>query len=553
MDLTAAISRIHHLYKRIESNKTITPGFGYKIERYNTRSGNGLLIIVLEPPVKKIKGKRKDFEKAIEKSENSGKCILPKDFPNIISYLSSDFGNIIKPRNELLQYLQKLMAGLRLELIPMENMKYVFKNPTNPQIIVYDTIIKGQFAFYVSIVDIEEQGLILAHERQMDYIIEEIKNGTDPVQIKNLPSIRTGETKFHPRKTPFDENEEEKNEPEKVAKFRENIKQKKIQEEIDSELDLETIIDFNPRIGAEQQDSQIIPKDIFGKPLQTKSGPTKPAPIPLTGKMEKSIQKPKPAPVPLINYNSSSIDSNLPLEQPNLIKETPNIENLSNEIIELRQKIEKYDHLEEENSRLQEQLLLVTDSLTVQLTKKDEKIKEIQKKYDKLDYTLNEVDKITKKKEEKSQFIINKLTKANQELKSRLSTLETDKKSQNENEQELEKLRDTINEYFEENNLLAQSIRKTDEKNKKFANQIKTLNEDRQNVLNEKLNLEILITELQDRNFELEHNLEEKSNELTLKTKEKNEVQTHIEEIIKEREETLKNLENKSVKPDNGE
>ncbi|UYP47885.1 hypothetical protein NEF87_004170 [Candidatus Lokiarchaeum ossiferum] len=557
MDLTTAISRIHHLYVRIASNSTPAPGFGYKIERYNTRSGSGLLFIVLEPPVKKVKGKKKDYDKAIEKSENTGKCILPKDFPNIVSYLSSEFSKIIKPRAELLQYLQKLMAGLRLELIPMENMKYVFKNPIEPQIIVYDTIVKGQFAFYINIVDIEEQGLILAHERQMEYIITEIKNGKDPVQIKNLPAIRTGETEFHPRKSPLDDNEEEKQEPETVAKFRESIKQKKIQDEIENELDLETIIDFNPRPEAEQQESATIKRDLFGRPLPANVSPSNPDPIPLSGDGIKSTPKPKPAPAPLITPQMSPKDADLLSEQPNQIDNTPNLEKLRTEIIELRQKIQKYDHLEEENSRLQDQILLVTDSLTLQLAQKDTKIKEIQKQKEKLDFQLNEVNQLSKKKEEKFQFIINKLTNANEDLIKNLAAIESEKEQkvqiENNHGEEMEKLRETINEYFEENNLLAQSIKETDEKNKMLTAQIKTINDDRQKVLNEKLNLEIMLTELQDRIFELESDIEKKEHEISQKTEEKNEIQTHIEEIIKERESTLSDLENQTQNLDKGE
>ena len=540
MNLNTAISRIHHLYSRIESSANISPGYGQIFHRYDTKEGIGVLIVILEPPAKRIKGKKKDFDKIIEKSGNSGKSILPKDFPNIISYLSSVFSTIIKPRDEILKHLRKLMAGLRLELIPMDNMKYVFKNPTTPQIIVYDTIIKGQFALYINIVNIEEQGLILAHERQIEFICNEISKGIDPTRIKNLPSLRTGDTEFHPRKHPVLKEEEKKDSMVKLAKFRDGLKQKKIQEEIDVELDSETVINFGARSEEKitQKNSEI--KDIFGNPLPSAPAPAKPAPMPL--QKTESKEKPKPAPAPVLAddppFTSTTQETYKDEQQSEL--SSPDLDQLQSEIIQLRQ------NFQEENSRLQEQIILVTDSLTAQLSEKDAKIKQIQKSHDDLDLQWVEFQEKTKIKEEKASFIITKLTKTKDELQNQLTTLKAEmKKTIQESvavNPNIEKLEDQMNDLLEENELLAKAIKETDSENTNLKKNMVDLNSDRQNVLNDKLTLEIMVTELQDRIFELEADLEEPTPVEVPKEETQNQIQKHIDDIIVEREQVLKDV-----------
>jgi hypothetical protein len=195
MDFIGAISRIHNLYRTVEKKPISGKGFGLYISRYESIKGPAMLYVILAPPTKKnFRGKHKDLEGAIDKSKNTGKLILPKDYLSIEEYLNSIFDQITVPRDQVLNQLGTLLAGLRLEFVPYQNMKLTFTNPKDIQIVVYDKDKDGQFGFYINIIELKEEGLYLAHERQINFIIQEIKNGKDPLTIKNLPPLRTGET-----------------------------------------------------------------------------------------------------------------------------------------------------------------------------------------------------------------------------------------------------------------------------------------------------------------------------------------------------------------------
>ena len=48
--------------------------------------------------------------------------------------------------------MRTLLAGLRLEFVPYENLRYLF-NPSDPEIIIYDEEKEEQFAFYINIIN----------------------------------------------------------------------------------------------------------------------------------------------------------------------------------------------------------------------------------------------------------------------------------------------------------------------------------------------------------------------------------------------------------------
>ncbi|WP_457557626.1 hypothetical protein [Candidatus Harpocratesius sp.] len=227
--------------------KKVSPGFGDFYIKYPTKTGFGFLYIVLSPPKKRYKGKKKDLDKLLNKSAKSSKVIAPKDIDEIIKYLYQNFPKIIKSRNEILSKIEEIIAGLRLELHVFHNLKFQFKNPTKSEIIVYENSNNGEFQAYINLVGMEEKGLILAHERQINYIRENLKKGIHPLKLKSLPPLRTGETDvdFSKSKSSSKIIKERPKESDLVQKFREKMKQKKIQGEVDEELAFETVIDFS--------------------------------------------------------------------------------------------------------------------------------------------------------------------------------------------------------------------------------------------------------------------------------------------------------------------
>ncbi len=82
--------------------------------------------------------------------------------------------------------MRTLLAGLRLEFVPYENLKYTFLDPSNPEIIIYDEEKEEQFAFYINIINTKDSGLFLAHERQLAFIREQIEKDINPTEIKNF-------------------------------------------------------------------------------------------------------------------------------------------------------------------------------------------------------------------------------------------------------------------------------------------------------------------------------------------------------------------------------
>ncbi|MCF2141508.1 MAG: hypothetical protein K9W44_15745 [Candidatus Lokiarchaeota archaeon] len=227
--------------------KKVSPGFGDFYIKYPTKSGFGFLYIILSPPNRRYKGKKKDVDKLLNKSAKSNRVIAPKDIDEIIRYLYQNFPKIIKSRNEILSKIEEIIAGLRLELHVFHNLRFQFKDPTKSEIIVFENSNNGEFHAYINLVGMEEKGLILAYERQINYIRENLKKGIHPLKLKSLPPLRTGETDvdFSKSKSSSKATREKPKESDLVQKFREKIKQKKIQGEVDEELAFETVIDFS--------------------------------------------------------------------------------------------------------------------------------------------------------------------------------------------------------------------------------------------------------------------------------------------------------------------
>ena len=53
-------------HQKIKAAQRVSPGFGMIIERYDTTVGPAMFLLILSPPKRRSKGKRKDYDK-IEK------------------------------------------------------------------------------------------------------------------------------------------------------------------------------------------------------------------------------------------------------------------------------------------------------------------------------------------------------------------------------------------------------------------------------------------------------------------------------------------------------
>src|SRR6056297_2425604 len=151
------------------------------------------------------------------------------------------------------------MAGFRLKFFMKHNLKYTFKNSSNPTIIIHEgTSSKRQYFCFIHVFNVKEEGLVLAHERQIKYIKQELEKGVNPIDIKQLPSLRTGNTYLDAKSA--GKSEEEDNVPDvstKLKKFRKQIKQKKASKDIEEELDYKTIISNH---SDDSQDKKQIPR-----------------------------------------------------------------------------------------------------------------------------------------------------------------------------------------------------------------------------------------------------------------------------------------------------
>ncbi|MHA1673439.1 MAG: hypothetical protein ACTSYI_07410 [Promethearchaeota archaeon] len=250
MDIKTALEKLFAAYTSFQKIGGPNPSLGEFFIQYPTKKGVGFFYVILTSPRKKAKGKKKDLDKVLNKSAKANKPILPKDIDEVLDFLNQNYTKIAKPKDQILDRLENYIAGLRLEIVPSHNLKYVFNDSTRPELFVYTLKSKNQYVMYLNIVAVHEKGLILAHDHQIQYIKEALKKGINPNQLGSLPSLRTGETELEisrPRK----EIGEKREHSDRLAAFREKVRQKKIQGilqgEIDEELAFETVIDFSNR------------------------------------------------------------------------------------------------------------------------------------------------------------------------------------------------------------------------------------------------------------------------------------------------------------------
>jgi len=371
-----AIAKLYDIYQKIDRFKKITPGFGFFFKRYEVKGKVSFLLVVLEPPHFRTKGKLKDFEKVINKSLSNNKLILPKDFRFLHSYLSTDFNKLITPRDEILNKIKRILASLRLNFFEDINMKYSFIRSMFPEVIVYDTITdKGQFAFYFNIVNLSEDGLILAHERQLDFLYEQIENGINPVTLidTDLPDLRSGDTAFS---FSGDSNKQKsRDKRSSVKKFRELVNKKVSKEDIEEELDYETVLDFNPNKRSDDSDKnkkKFVKRGLFGQPLPNISNNNEKT-------IPKPISKPKPQPLekslpPLDSSSPSLEDHTIITKQSNLAE----INELEKKINILEQENVDLEEIKDKNELLVNQITQITDELTTKLEAKDNELKNLK-------------------------------------------------------------------------------------------------------------------------------------------------------------------------------
>ena len=370
-----AIAKLYDMYQKIDRFKKITPGFGFFFKRYEVKGKVSFLLVVLEPPHFRTKGKLKDFEKVINRSLLNNKLILPKDFRFLHSYLSTDFNKLITPRDEILNKIKRIMASLRLNFFEDANMKYSLQSMF-PEIIVFDTITdKGQFAFYFNIVNLSEDGLVLAHERQLNYLYEQIENGVNLVSLldTDLPDLRSGNTAFS-----FSRDLDKQKSRDKrgsVKKFRQLVNKKVSKEDIEEELDYETVIDFNPKKGLDNKiknDKKLVRRGLFGQPLPN-----------ISNNNEKILPKPISKAEPQLLENPlHPLDSSPPsIEDHTIITKQSNlaeINELEKKINILKQENVDLEDIKDKNDLLVNQITQITDELTTKLEAKDSELKNLK-------------------------------------------------------------------------------------------------------------------------------------------------------------------------------
>ncbi|TFH29438.1 MAG: hypothetical protein E4G98_03825 [Promethearchaeota archaeon] len=244
MDIKSALEKLFAAYTEFQKMRDPQPGLGEFFIQYPTKQGVGFFYVILSPPRKRETGKKKDLDKALNRSAKANKPILPKDFEEITAFLNQNFTNIVKPKAEIMDRFENYIAGLRLELVPSHNMKYVFNDPSRPELFAYFLHTKNQYIMYLNIVAVHEDGLVLAHDHQIKYIKEALKKNINPNQISSLPGLQTGETELEFSRAPNKIQEPEEENPRLVG-FREKVRQKRLQGEIDDELAFETVIDFS--------------------------------------------------------------------------------------------------------------------------------------------------------------------------------------------------------------------------------------------------------------------------------------------------------------------
>ncbi len=459
-----AIAKLYDIYQKIEKFKKITPGFGFFFKRYEVKGKVSFLLVVIEPPHSRTKGKLKDFEKVVNKSISKNKLILPKDFRFLHSYLSVEFNKLITPRDEILNKIKRIMASLRLHFFEDTNMKYSLQSMF-PEIIVFDTITdKGQFAFYFNIVNLSEDGLTLAHERQLNFLYEQIENGVNPVTLMDtdLPDLRSGDTAFS---FSGDLNKQKSREKRgSVKKFKQLVNKRVSKEDIEEELDYETVIDFNPSKTSDdsiKNDKKLVRRGLFGQPLPTIKNNEKTIPKP--------APKPKPKPKPQTLENPlHPLDSSLPsIDDHTIITKQSNLADigeLEKKINILEQDNVDLEEIKDKNEILVNQITQITDELTTKLEEKDRELKEFEIKLEEeknIKKNLEiEIQTIDREKNAAFDGLEEQISDLLEEIKSLSKSLEENELQRKKLESDLEKVRNARNKDEEINKAIIVALKK---------------------------------------------------------------------------------------------
>ena len=474
MDLISFITKIYEAHQKIKASQQVSPDFGMISERYETSAGPAILHVFLSSPTRRSKGKRKDYEKIIQKSIQQGKTVSSsKDFSMIQQYLGSVFSSIATPLPDILDKMQTLMAGLILGFVPIQNVKYSVKSNPRVGFVAYDTVTAGQYAFFFSIVGMKEDGLYLAHENQIAFLKQEIINGKNPTLIRNIPTIQSGSGSAPPKALPAKSGRAPNHQA--IKKFRKQIQQKKDDVQIKKELEFETVIDFSSRQSADSPSNQFSPTITqVPPPLSSKSvdvnNISRPAPLPHPSVLPTPVPKILPDSFSGLKKQPSPPINAQPLGQkgthPQLI---PTVDTTSSEKLET----------ENEINQLKTQISLITDNLTKQLAEKDKEIIEYEDDIEKLEDDLEKSLTAHKEVSQANLTLQAKYDKFLQEIESKVSLLKN------------------------ENNELVRTIQKIDRKNKELTQELQNADQKYHQIMSEKLNLEIIITELQEESDEI--------------------------------------------------
>ncbi|MCK5342185.1 MAG: hypothetical protein KAR20_02210, partial [Candidatus Heimdallarchaeota archaeon] len=432
--------KMFEAHQKIKAAQRVSPGFGMIIERYDTTVGPAMFLLILSPPKRRSKGKRKDYEKALQKSIQQGKVFSSKDFVNTQLYFTSVFSSNITPHDKILEQLQTILAGLILGFVPFQNVKYTVKSHPGVKIALYDTVLSGQYTFLFSIVGMKEDGLYLAHENQIAFIRQEINSGKNPNFIRNIPSLQKGPVHTPQKSSP--QKPDRAADHQAIKKFRKRLKQKKDGVQIQEELEYETVIDF-----ASQQSS-----DIQSNHISSDASPT-------PGDPESLGNKSRPAPLPH--------PAAIPIPVPKIIPDS--FSGFHPQVVPPETR-----DVDSEINKLQTQLTLITDSLTQQLAEKDTDILSYQDKIEKMEEKLGQ-----------SQNSNKKITQENLDMQAKIQ----------ENDNQIAHLKDN-------NNGFVRTVQILEQKNHELTAQLQDAaheaDERYHQTMSEKLNLEIIVTEMQE-------------------------------------------------------
>src|SRR6056297_2031485 len=152
MDYFGATSKLFSVYEKLKTMNIPNNELGLFEHRYKVDGNLAFLVAVVTKPIKEKTGKKKVFDKVINKSKDKKRPILPKYFKYIRLYLSGIFSQISSGRDEVLQRIKKILTGFRLRFYLKNNLKYVFLDNKNPEILINQgTSSRGQYYCFIHI------------------------------------------------------------------------------------------------------------------------------------------------------------------------------------------------------------------------------------------------------------------------------------------------------------------------------------------------------------------------------------------------------------------